>query len=364
MALMNKYLTFLGLLLAFFILPCFADSPSTAIPLRVGVITDKPFAMKDGPGYQGLAIELWANVADANHWTYHYVPAGEDVYHAIQQLQAKKYDVLVGPISVNERRLFLVDFSRPFFINKVGVIIKKQNRSFISMLDDFLPRTLGFLIVVLACTFAVFLHLLWYFERGKHPEISLNYRHGISAGIWTHLFKKGFSHMPLTLHGKVTLLLWLGSLIVLFSLFNASVSAAFTVALAKTYDQVASFSDLDQLRVIGVEGVSATTLARNQGLALTTVATLSEAVAKLQANQADAIIYDALAAQQYLQANDVHGLRMSDFILGQEQYAFAVPYDSFLLKGINMALVKSQENTLANYYCQKYIGSGSTYCQL
>lgn len=353
----------LSLLLPLTVLAVSKPAP-VATTLKVGVITDSPFALKDGSTYRGLAIELWENVAEKNHWAYRYQFAGADVAPAIAALKAHRYDVLIGPISVNAKRLLAVDFSRPYFINNIGVIEKKKHKSFVSMLSDFLPRTLIFLLLVLACVFAIFLHLLWYFEGGKHPEIASSYRRAISTGIWLHLFKKGFSHTPSTLHGKVTLLMWLVSLVVLFSLFNASVSAAFTVALTKSYEPVATFSDLDKLKVAGIKGVSATTLASNQGLAVQVVPTLDDAVQLLQADQIDAIVYDALAAKDYLHAHEIHTLRMSEFVLGQEQYAFAVPYNSKLLKAMNLSLVQLQENNLANYFCQKYVGSQAKFCQL
>lgn len=332
--------------------------------LRVGVINGSPFTSQKAGQYQGMVIELWQNIADDNHWGFQYVPTSEDADQTLRQLQAGQFDVVIGPLSVNQPRLKMVDFSRPYFINNIGVLAAKRHYRLRDVFSDFLPSTFVAILISLAGSFLIYLNVLWFFERGKHPDVHAKYHHAMRQGFWHHVIKGGFSEMPHTTRGKITLLLWGLWAALMVSIFNASISAAFTVSLAKQRSTIASFEDLTQVRVIGVAGQASADLAQRSGLFLNTVATLPEAIQALQLGKADALVFDQVPAQDYLNAHHINNLELSDLSLAQEEYAFALRYNSPYLHPINMSIVKFQDNGLVGLFCQKYMGEQAKYCQL
>lgn len=333
--------------------------------LRVGVLQASPFASQVGDHYQGLTIDLWEKIAANNHWAFSYLSAGTDESQAISQLQAGRFDILIGPLSVTGPSLAVVDFSRPFFINKTGVIVLKHRSHFLSLLDPVLSKSFAALTLALLSAFLIYIHLFWYFERGKHPEISEGYWKTVSSGLWIHVIKKGFGGMPTTLYGKFTVLFWLLCVGLFLTTFNANVTSAFTVALAKQYDSIKNFGDLQQLQLAGVEGSAAANLAIDQGLTLVYVKNLEEAIDLLQDNEVGGIVYDSVIGLNYLSSHHSTKLVMSAYMFAQEEYAFALPYHSPLTRALNMSLVELQDNQQVSRICQKFIGAEQAKnCQL
>lgn len=332
--------------------------------LRVGVLTDAPFASQVGDSYQGAAISLWHAIAADNHWTFRYVSTGDNVDQTIAELQAGQYDIFIGSISVNQHRLEQVDFSRPYFINKVGLIIPKQVFQFRSVVDAFFTPVMGVLLFCLITSFVLYLHLFWYFERGKHLEIPAKYRDMISQGLLLHVFKKGFSGMPMTYGGRLTLLLWLFCLAILFSSFNATLTSSLTTLRAKEHDSINDFHDLTRLKILGVKGHAEVTMAQNKGLIVHTVPSLEAGLSQLVGHKHSAMVYDSLPAQVYLNSRALNDLMLSTYSLGQEEFAFAFPYGSPYAKAINISITKLQDLQMLNLICEKYLGDQAKYCEL
>lgn len=333
--------------------------------LRVGIVEVSPFSQKNDQAYQGVVIDIWEAMAREYHWRFHYVSAGSDSQRAIQQLAQGKYDVLLGPLSVTASRLQQVDFTRPFFINNIGIVVLKKRLSLraisaILFEHGFFSVMGGFLL-----SFLLYLHLLWYFERGKHDTLPMSYREALSGALWVHIFKKGFPNMPQTLQGKWVLLLWVLAVAVLFTSLNASVTSSLTVAFAQGSGHL-TLSDLQQQRVIGVdESGGALATARSQGLYVTAVQTPEEGLALLQSGQADAMIFSTEKADAYLKTHQLQSVFvLSDLILGHDEYAFALPYGSPLRKTMDMSIAAYQDDQSMLFYCQKYLGSQAKGCEI
>lgn len=332
--------------------------------LRVAVLVDPPFVSLVGDDYQGAAISLWQAIAADNHWAFRYVPTGNNVDQTITALQAGQYDIFIGPISVNQHRIEQVDYSRPYFINRVGLIISKQTFQFKSIREAFFTPVMGILLLCLISSFVLYLHFFWYFERGLHPEIPMKYRNMISQGLLLHVFKKGFSGMPMTFGGRLTLLLWLFGLAILFSSLNATLTASLTTLRAKEHDSISDFSDLTRLNILGVEGHAEVTMAQNKGLTVHTMPSLEAGVKQLIGNKHSAMVYDSLPAQVYLNSRTLDDLMLSAYTLGQEEFSFAFPYGSPYAKAINITIVKLQDSQMMSLICEKYLGDQAKYCEL
>lgn len=170
--------------------------------------------------------------------------------------------------------------------------------------------------------------------------------------------------MPQTLSGKMVLLLWVLCLSLLFASLNASITSSLTVALNQRFDQINSFDDLSPLRLVGMSGSGTADLAGTEGLGIELVATPEEGLKQIRAGKADALVFSPVKAEVYLKAHHEKNFMFSDFILGHEQYAFALPYGSPLRKAIDVSIISYQNNQSLVFYCQKYLGAQAKACKL
>ena len=76
--------------------------------MKVGVYTGTsnaaPFVIKEGKKYSGIAIDIWERVAKDLDIDFYYIKAEDDLELAIDDLRDGLYDILIGPISMNESR--------------------------------------------------------------------------------------------------------------------------------------------------------------------------------------------------------------------------------------------------------------------
>ncbi|MGA7296095.1 MAG: transporter substrate-binding domain-containing protein [Rhodanobacteraceae bacterium] len=107
--------------------PASTDKVSTGQTLVVGVKLAPPFVIKDGQDYQGLAIDLWQEVAADHGWTYTYKPY--DLEGLLQAVQHGQVDVGLGAITATAEREKHMDFAHPLTSSGLGVAVRKQGGS-------------------------------------------------------------------------------------------------------------------------------------------------------------------------------------------------------------------------------------------
>ncbi len=98
--------------------------------MKVGVYTGTsnaaPFVIKEGNKYSGIAIDIWERVAKDLDIKFYYIKAEDDLELAIDDLKDGLYDILIGPISMNESRYEKVDFTYPWFLSNVSLLKQKS----------------------------------------------------------------------------------------------------------------------------------------------------------------------------------------------------------------------------------------------
>ena len=106
--------------------------------LRVGVSASAPFVIQDpvGDGLSGISIDVWRRVAEANDLPYDLIRQSS-IDAGIAAVEAKKIDVLIGPVSVTASRLARpeVDFTQPYYIDRAGVLLPLQRANLSSRLQ-------------------------------------------------------------------------------------------------------------------------------------------------------------------------------------------------------------------------------------
>nr|WP_216613458.1 transporter substrate-binding domain-containing protein [Vibrio sp. 99-8-1] len=115
------------------------DSIDKRGTLRVGMSTFVPWAMRDKQGELiGFEIDVAKKLAEDSGWKVEFVPTAWD--GIIPALLAKKFDVIIGGMSVTEERAKSVLFSSPYSHSGVQVAANKKLADGFSQFSDFNSR--------------------------------------------------------------------------------------------------------------------------------------------------------------------------------------------------------------------------------
>ena len=107
--------------------------------LRVGMSTFVPWAMRDKQGELiGFEIDVAKRLAKDSGWQVEFVPTAWD--GIIPALLAKKFDVIIGGMSITPERSKSVLFSAPYSHSGVQVAANKELAEGFSELSDFNSR--------------------------------------------------------------------------------------------------------------------------------------------------------------------------------------------------------------------------------
>ncbi len=332
--------------------------------LRIGVILEMPFAQNIDGHYSGIAVDIWDSIASMNGWDYTYIPLSANINRELTHLnESNDLDAIIGPISVNSERLQIVDFTRPFFLSSIGVIAKKHNLDILDVLKTFFSKVLIFSILILIGSFIIFIHLLWYLERGKLTGVSTNYYSALSKDMWQHLFKNGLM-MPSTLMGRLITLVWILIAALLITSINANYTAAMTVNLSQTNSKITTLDDLRTVKVAGVDGQLNVQVAENNGITVQKTDNFEQAMELLLQSDVDAVVCDAPIGIEYLRLHGSKHYVMSSLIIENDELAFAVPLNSTLRYKIDLGITKLQDNDSVITICRRYIGEEASRCDM
>lgn len=136
-------------------------------PIRVGVMLIEPYAFKAEGVYRGIVIDYWEEIADANNWHFEYIPSALDYDDAAKEVSQNKFDILIGNFSTVKQRLGLVDYSRPFLINRIVIL---TNKTVIDPINVFLISltSLKSIFLLIGLIFIVANFVLWYSTRKEN----------------------------------------------------------------------------------------------------------------------------------------------------------------------------------------------------
>ena len=336
-----------------------SSAESTAGVLKVGVRQNPPFVIRSDNGdFDGIAIELWNQIADDLGMDFEYLVAS-DVGALLQGVGAARYDVGAGALTVTASRAETVDFTQPFYRGEIG-IATRQERGLLHALGalfslDFLKAIAALMVVLLLVGV-----LVWLFERHRNPEqFGGSTAQGIGSGFWwsaVTMTTVGYGDKaPASFGGRVIGLVWMFASIITISGFTAAIASSITVGRLTT--QVSGVSDLPRVRVASVAGSTSEDFARGEGLAIASVADPAEALRRLSTNQVDAVLYDAPILQSRIFRQKLDRLTVLPELVREEDYALALPRDSRLRKPINQALLRVTEAPQWQETLDRYLGA-------
>jgi ABC-type amino acid transport substrate-binding protein len=332
-----------------------ADEPK---PLKVGVAGAVPFVV-DGPTPTGFSVDVFGAVASSAGLKVELV-AVPSVSEAIAKVATGELDAAIGPISVTAERLRTVAFTQPYFHAGLSLMVRPTSMGFFERLSPLASQTfvvgLGVLLLVLLGVGTV----VWLVERRANPaQFPPGLREGVGAGMWLALVTMttvGYGDKsPITTRGRFVTGVWM----LVSMMFASSLTAGIATALTLFHMDHAELerpSELRRRKVATVTGTTSVEFAQRYGAIVEAQPTLEAAVAKLEAKEVDAVVFDRPMLQHYLRQHPETNAAVSDAEWEGRGYAFVLPISSPLLHPLNIALVEVVESGRMAPISQTWLG--------
>ncbi len=345
------------LLLIFLLFPLAAWSQQQI--LRVGVAPGEPFVTVSGGQYGGIAVNIWKMLAQNLNLQYVFVPMSEHIDDDVKLLANGNVDVLIGPIIPTKERLELVDFTRPFYLNQIGIVVpKKQIYFFSTLLKVLLSSTFIWAATVLLAIFVLYIHIFWFFERRKnYMGVQQTYWKGIKTAFWINTLGISFGQIPTYPHTRIFRFIWFLALILLLSTITATITSSLTVVLSNNYIEYNSLSDFSDKVIVAVIDTAPYDIAKETGLNVIPAQNRDEAINMLLNKKAAGFADYYPIADYYLHTHQLSTqLTLANAIIAQNTFAFALPYNSPLRHQLDFQLETIQMNGQIKFLCQNILG--------
>lgn len=327
----------------------------------VGTKQAPPFAMRDegsANGWTGLSIELWEAIAASLglETVYRELP----LKGLIDELEARRIDVAVAALTVTAEREARVDFSQPYFRSRLGVAMQASpGSSLVGLLgvllsSDFL-RAVGALVVLLLGVGA----LAWLAERRANAEqFGGGTLEGLGSGFWwsaVTMTTVGYGDKsPRTFWGRILGIVWMFTSIIIIAGVTGAIASAFTVQSLRS--GVDDLDDLLRLRTATLVGSTSERFLVDAGARPRGYERIEGALAALETDEYDALVYDAPVLKHYIASHHAGSLEVLPLEFGQEAYAIAVPEESERLEAINRALLDFLTRPAWDQIERRYLG--------
>ena len=313
--------------------------------LKVGVVHEPPFVIKDGEEYTGLSVDLWSSIADEAGVRYELVEFNDHL-GLIRALDFEEIDVSINPIHVNEMRLTLLEATQPFYVSFLGVATSQAQQSQIRVfLQNFFSLQFLRLILLLVVTIFVFGTILWLVERKHNRRQFRPNLIGLFDGFWwsaVTMTTVGYGDKaPKTKLGRAIAMVWMFTAILIISAFTATVASALTVnSLSRNIE------DLKDLRnsknIASVHGSSGEAfLKQNEIDPSAMFDNVENALLSLSARKTEVLVYDKTVLDYLIGKMQLEGKAVLLPISFNQQYnSFFLSKNSEHLEWINPLLVR------------------------
>ena len=325
--------------------------PAQARKLKVGISGSPPFVIQENNSIQGISLDVWRQVAKDNALDYDLVPqrSPEAGIAAVDQGQL---DLLVGPISITPRRLAMpgVDFTQPYYLGKSGVLLPLDSPTVFSRLKVFFGWAVISSLLVLVTVLLVVGSLIWLAERRENSEqFPKRWLPGIASGMWfavVTLTTVGYGDKaPISRTGRGITATWMVISLIAVSSLTASLASAFTLFLSGAKEtMIRSPLQLQQRRVVTLEGTSGVELAERSGMRVVKAENLDQGIDLLLSDQAEALIFERPALRFHLKQNPQLAVQLAPFTLAEETYGFVFRSGNPLRNALNVSILRLQSS--------------------
>jgi len=303
---MKKIVCFIYLALFLFQFPEISwGDDSLERDIRVGVIETPPFVIRNDDQFEGIAIDIWSLIASNAHLKYHFIlHPNTDYDDAVNKLAEGTYDILVGPISVTHERIQKVDYSLPFYLSQISLLVLRSKFSFVKNLVLTFLYTVGGLAAVLFLIFILYINVLWFFEKKHSEQLSVSYKEGLEKIFWRYVNEGKYIDIPKSWKGKITLLALVITLYVLLTLIQGSVISFMTVSWYQFANPINTAADIENKKIAADKGSMAYHLAHGMGHAVLGINDISEAIPLLKEKKIEAYVAPAEEMESYTKSQN------------------------------------------------------------
>ncbi|MBE9194093.1 transporter substrate-binding domain-containing protein [Synechocystis sp. LEGE 06083] len=342
--------------------------PSNSQKLKVGVVGNPPFVIhgeNDGE-VTGISLDVWRAIAQSQKWNSEYLRQNS-ISEGIKAVAEGKLDILIGPISVTPERAAIegITFTQPYFSSGVGILIPGEPLGLWERLAPFFG--LAALSSAGVLTLLLFLvgNLIWLAEHRKNPEqFSPHYPEGVQNGMWfalVTLTTVGYGdRSPRTKLGQLVAGVWMVVALLSFSSITAGLASAFTTALseANATPLFSSVNDIKNKDIAVVRDTTAVDWARFYRADIKEANNLVGAVALLEKEQVQAVMFDRPALIYYTQQHPEAKLKVTEIRISLEPYGFVIEENSPLKKPLNVEILDLIYSRRITEFTERWLGPG------
>ncbi|MET0028603.1 MAG: transporter substrate-binding domain-containing protein [Candidatus Thiodiazotropha sp.] len=316
-----------------------------------------PFAIKTDDGWEGITIELLERIAEEQGRTLEFRETG---LREMLQLTAKgQVDMAAAALTVTAEREKQVDFTHPFYTSGLGVVVPRKPA--LSWLDALKRVSSGAFLQSAGALLGVLTLvgiLVWLAERRRNDQFPAHPVKGVGSGIWwsaVTMTTVGYGDKaPATLVGRMLGLIWMFASIIIISGFTAAIATSLTVGQLE--QSINSIDDFHGKRLLTVEGSTSAAFLDEKLVRYQTVPGVEEALQRLAAGEADAVVYD-LPILRYWASNRFAGsLRVLPNRFLHQDYGIALPPGSSLRETLNRDILSIIEGSEWPRMVQGYLG--------
>ena len=318
----------------------------TTMPLRVAIYDVEPYGGKGSDGlFDGASVELWRRVAEDCHWPYQLTLISR-LDDLLSGLEAHRYDVGIGAITITPERLTRVDFSYPTHRSGVAAVFAKRTGA-ASAFHDYgtAAGELGILIGAIFILLAIIGVLMWWFERPHAGKVGstetassvTSWHEGVYWAVVTMTTVGYGDKTPKTHLGRALAVLWMVGSLVLVSLLTTNLIARITVSRVEGI--IANRTgDLTGKRLVAVSDSSGAEYLDDQRLVYQKFDNLPDALGAVASGKADAVVNSIGALQYLVRTRFADRLDPPHGVLAPAYMAFALPMNSELKRPLDRAL--------------------------
>tara|TARA_Y200000002_G_C22685753_1_gene665935 strand:+ start:2583 stop:3707 length:1125 start_codon:yes stop_codon:yes gene_type:complete len=329
--------------------------------LKVGVVGNAPFIYELSNGdFGGLSFRYWEIIAKDLGLKYKVERTNLSFDQSINAVARGDYDILVGPVSVTFDRSQVVDFSRPYFVNNIGLVVLSEPLSFfevmLSMFGDAALNLLGAFFVLLF----IFTHLFYFSERRFAERYQGGYVRGIQDACWTTVssFLRDVLYDPVSGMGRFILSIWLVLSVVFMAAFTAVVTSTMTYTMSQGHIEIVSKSDLEGVRVAVAAETSMVGYAKDFGAVPISYTSSDDALKLLREGKAKAILGNYYELKLMItNLDEEHSFLMSPMNLRNDEFAFVAPEGSPIIRKLDSGILHLQDNQkVVDDICAEFLG--------
>ncbi len=328
--------------------------------LKVGYISSPPLVIEKNGELTGISIDLWKQIAEYYHWQYSFVSMGTDTEKALDELTQGKVDVLIGMVSITHKNIKTADFSRSYYINRVGLLETVHHLNFWSYVGHIIGHLLKWSLLILVALFVILVFLYWKIEKPEKPYDIDSKLQAFFHTFWLFsviFFSGSLLVYPKTALGRIISLIMLIITFIFLTTIIGTVTSAFNLSLSNK--NLTSFNVLRNRKFATIKGQAAAEDGRLYGGVPMLVDSMKEAERLLLYRRVSAIVGDYLELQYYLEQHYDSKLFLSPATIAFYEVGFAYPRDvepDLRLKVDSQLTILKRDDTIQQI-CVKYLSS-------